>query len=122
TWMNPGASGSLTVLRPLRPEADSDPIVEPCHDRYRLMTLYLPGLPLRRWYWRASLIAASVTSEPPHWNLTADRSPGVSSASRFANCTATGLVPCMGGEKCSVSSCVRIASMTRRLLCPTEAT
>ncbi len=49
-------------------------------------------------------MAASVTSEPPHWNLTADRSPGASSASMLASCTATGLVPCIGGEKCSVSS------------------
>src|SRR6185437_15917158 len=61
-------------------------------------------------------MAASVTSEPPHWNLTADRSPGANSANRFANCTATGLVPCIGGEKCSVSSCLWIASIMRRLL------
>src|SRR5947209_20269820 len=35
------------------------------------MTLYLPGAPVSRWYWRASLMAASVTSAPPHSNFTA---------------------------------------------------
>src|SRR6516225_9386852 len=45
---------------------------------------------------------------------------GAMSAIRFASCTATGLLPCMGGEKCSTSSCLRIASITWRLLCPTD--
>ena len=40
------------------------------------MILYLPGLPVSRWYCRASLMAASVTSEPPHWNLTARQVAG----------------------------------------------
>ena len=65
------------------------------------MILYLPGEPVSLWYCRASLIAASTTSAPPHWNLTVDRSPGASSASRLASCTACGLVPCIGGEKVS---------------------
>ena len=89
----------MTVFRDFSPEADSEPSVEPCHDWYRLMILYLPGDPLSLWYCRASLIAASVTSDPPHWNLTGDRSPGASSASRLASWTATGFVPCIGGEK-----------------------
>ncbi len=80
------------------------------------MILYLPGDPFSRWYWRASLMAASVTSDPPVWNFTVERSPGASSARRLASCTATGFVPCIGGEKCSVSSWRRIASITRRLL------
>src|SRR5262249_51461793 len=120
--MKPGANGSLTVLRDLSPEAESEPMVEPCQDMYRLMILYLPGWPVSLWYCRASLMAASVTSEPPHWYFTVERSPGASSASRFASCTATGLEPCMGGEKWSVSSWRCKASMTRRLLCPTETT
>ena len=84
------------------------------------MILYRPGLPVSRWYCRASLIAASVTSLPPVWNFTASRSPGATSASKLASWTATGLVPCIGGEKQSVSSCLRIASITRRLSWPTE--
>ena len=40
------------------------------------MILYLPGEPVSLWYWRASLIAASMTSAPPHSNLTVERSPG----------------------------------------------
>src|SRR5262249_39622396 len=80
------------------------------------MTLYLPGLPVSLWYWRASLMAASVTSEPPHWNLTADRSPGASSARSVASCTASGLVPCIGGEKQRVSSWARRASRARRVV------
>src|SRR4029078_3110011 len=96
------------------------PVVEPGNERYRLMTLYLPGLPVSRWYWRASLMAASVTSDPADSNLTVFRSPGATSAIMLASCTATGLVPCMGGEKCSVANCFLIASRTRRLLCPTD--
>src|SRR5207249_6380920 len=107
TCKKPGASGSLTVLRDFRPDADSEASVEPCQERYRLMTLYFPGDPVSRLYWRASLMAASVTSEPPHWNFTVERSPGANSASRLASWTAIGFVPCIGGEKCSVSICRR---------------
>ena len=35
------------------------------------------------------------------WNFTVERSPGASSASRLASCTASGLVPCIGGENAS---------------------
>ena len=109
-------------LRDFSPDADSAASVEPCHDWYRLMILYLPGEPVSLWYCRASLMAASTTSDPPHWNLTVERSPGASSASMLASCTASGLVPCIGGENVRTSSCFLIASMTRRLLWPTETT
>src|SRR5436853_419374 len=72
------------------------------------MILYLPGFPVSRWYCRASLMAASVTSEPADSNLTVLRSPGAISAIRLASCTATGLLPCIGGEKCSTSNCRRL--------------
>src|SRR5262249_16808806 len=78
------------------PDADSDPSVEPCHDKYRLITLYFPGLPLSRWNWRAILMAASVTSEPADSNFTVLRSPGATSAIRLARRTAAGLDPCIG--------------------------
>ena len=40
------------------------------------MILYLPGEPVSLWYCRASLIAASMTSAPPHSNLTVDEIAG----------------------------------------------
>ena len=39
-----------------------------------------------------------------------------------ASWIAIGFVPCIGGEKVSVSSCFRTASITRRLLWPTATT
>src|SRR5207249_5573722 len=95
---------SLAVFRDFKPEADNEPKVDPCQERYRPIILYFPGDPVSLWYCRASLMAASVTSEPPHWNFTVDKSPGAKSARRLASCTATGFVPCITGEKAKVSS------------------
>ena len=120
--MKPGANGSRMLRRLVRPDADRDPMVEPCQDWYREMILYLVGFPDSRWYWRAMVMAASVASDPPLRNFTASRSPGATATSRLASSRARGLLPCMVGEKCKTSICLRMASMTRRLECPTETT
>ena len=105
--LGPGVVAGLVVLRGFAPWA-------------------LVAAFLRRFVWTnllfVILIAASVASEPPDNSLTPFRSPGATSARRFASRTATGFEPCMGGEKLSRSICSLTASMTRRFACPTPAT
>ena len=54
------------------------------------MILYLVGVPLSLWYWRAIFHADSTASEPPDVKNTRLRSPGASAAMRAASSIAAG--------------------------------
>src|SRR5882672_9307793 len=57
------------------------------------MILYLRGLPVWRWYWRASFMAASVASEPPLSSFTAVTPSGARRSSSWVSSSAGGDQP-----------------------------
>ena len=87
-----GSAARRNTPKPgLQPVAESAPIVAPWYPRRSDTTLYRRPSPTASWYWCASLIAASIASDPLVQKNEADRSPGVSSASRRASSIVTSL-------------------------------
>src|SRR3984957_4150505 len=90
TLMPPAGSGSKSCLMADSPVTASAPIDVPWYAYSRLSTLYLVGSPVRLQEAFASLHADSTAADPDVVKNTRCRSPGASSASLAASCTAAG--------------------------------
>src|SRR5436309_3628617 len=79
--------GAYSSRRATLPVTESAPMVLPWYDCQRAMVFDLPGWPVSTWYWRASLRAVSIASEPPETRYTRPvffMSPGARAAMRSA--------------------------------------
>ena len=94
----------------------------PWKDCQRPTTMDFEGLPRSSQYWRASLAAFSVASDPPDTNQTRFRSPGANLATASARASRGSLVNRCIGTNATLRACAAIASAISWTPWPIEVT
>ena len=99
-----------------------EPSVFPWNDCQRPITMDFDGLPRSSQYWRASLAAFSVASDPPDTNHTRLRSPGANLATASARASSGSLVNRCDGTNATLRAWAAMASAISWTPWPMEVT